>query len=147
MAYGDGVPVSPKILFEIHQQQNQSLPEVKVLSSERLKKCRSRIDQAVRDGCLEQYLADFESIRNPEIVNYRGSGYHFWWKALCNLFMMVESNILIEPSGSGKTMRASHLPTILSFISFDEAIETTKIQSIADGDNALEMHSQAELKP
>ena len=34
------VPVSPKILVEIYQQQNQSLPEVKALTSERLKKCR-----------------------------------------------------------------------------------------------------------
>jgi hypothetical protein len=57
----DGDRVSPKILFEIYKQQNQSLPEVKALTSERLKKCRSRIDQAVRDGCLEQYLEDFKS--------------------------------------------------------------------------------------
>lgn len=55
------VPVSPKTLFEIYQQQNQSLPEVKALTAERLRKCRSRIDQAVRDGCLEQYLADFSA--------------------------------------------------------------------------------------
>ena len=53
--------MSPKILFEIYEQQNQSLPEVKTLTAERLKKCRSRIDQAVRDGCLEQYLADFSA--------------------------------------------------------------------------------------
>ncbi len=58
---GDGARVSPKILYEIYQQQNQSLPEVKALTVERLRKCRSRIDQAVRDGCLEQYLADFTS--------------------------------------------------------------------------------------
>jgi hypothetical protein len=58
-SFGEGR--SPKILVEIYQQQNQSLPEVKVLTAERLKKCRSRIDQAVRDGCLEQYLADFKA--------------------------------------------------------------------------------------
>jgi hypothetical protein len=34
------VPVSPKIFLEIYQQQNQSLPEVKALTAERLRKCR-----------------------------------------------------------------------------------------------------------
>jgi hypothetical protein len=55
----DDERASSKILFEIYQQNNQSLPEVKALTSERLKKCRSRINQAVSNGCLEQYLADF----------------------------------------------------------------------------------------
>jgi magnesium chelatase family protein len=39
--------------------------------------------------------------------------------------------ILIGPPGSGKTMLARRLPTILPSISFDEAIETTKIHSVA----------------
>jgi magnesium chelatase family protein len=39
--------------------------------------------------------------------------------------------ILIGPPGSGKTMLARRLPTILPPMSFDEAIETTKIHSIA----------------
>jgi DNA-binding Lrp family transcriptional regulator len=47
---GAGACVSPKILHEIYRQQNQSLPEVKALTAERLRKCRSRIDQAARDG-------------------------------------------------------------------------------------------------
>lgn len=48
--------VSPQVLLEIYRQENQSLPEVKALTAERLNRCRSRINQAVRDGCLEQYL-------------------------------------------------------------------------------------------
>jgi len=39
--------------------------------------------------------------------------------------------ILIGPPGSGKTMLARRLPTILPSMSFDEAIETTKIHSVA----------------
>jgi len=67
MPSGEGVTVSPKILVEIYQQQNLSLPEVKAFTSERLKKCRSRINQAVRDGCLERYLEDFrEAVKKAQ---------------------------------------------------------------------------------
>lgn len=39
--------------------------------------------------------------------------------------------ILIGPPGSGKTMIAKRLPTILPPLTFDEALETTKIHSIS----------------
>ena len=39
--------------------------------------------------------------------------------------------LLIGPPGSGKSMLAKRVPSILPDMSFDEMIETTKIHSIA----------------
>jgi hypothetical protein len=89
-----GVSVSPKTLLEIYQQQNQSLPEVKALTAERLKKCRSRIDQAVRDGCLEQYLADFAAaVKKAQQTPFlRGEGAR-GWRASFDWFVANHVNI------------------------------------------------------
>lgn len=88
------VPVSPEILLDIFRQQNRSLPEVKALTSERVRKCRSRIDQAVRDGCLEQYLADFTAaVKKAQQTPFlRGEGAR-GWRASFDWFIANQMNI------------------------------------------------------
>jgi hypothetical protein len=89
-----GACVSPKILPELFQQHNQTLPEVKALTSERLKKCRSRINQAVRDGCLEQYLADFTAAvkKAQQMPFLRGEGAR-GWRASFDWFVANQVNV------------------------------------------------------
>jgi hypothetical protein len=108
---GEGVTVSPKILVEIYQQQNLSLPEVKALTSERLKKCRLRINQAVRDGCLEQYLADFTSaVKKAQQTPFlRGEGPR-GWRASFDWFVANHVNIyaVLEGKYDGQPARQNN---------------------------------------
>jgi len=85
---------SPKILVDIYRKHNQSLPEVKALTSERLKKCRSRINHAVRDGCLEQYLEDFKAaVRKAQQTPFiRGEGAR-GWRASFDWFVANHVNV------------------------------------------------------
>jgi hypothetical protein len=93
--------LSPKILLELYQQHNQFLPEVKALTSERLKKCRSRIDQAVRDGCLEQYLEDFKAaVKKAQQTPFlRGEG-NRGWRASFDWFVANHVNIYAVLEGN-----------------------------------------------
>jgi hypothetical protein len=115
----DGARVSSKILVEIYQQQNQSLPEVKALTAERLKKCRSRIDQAVRDGCLEQYLADFTAaVKKAQQTPFlRGEGSR-GWRASFDWFVANHLNVhaVLEGKYDGPAFAnaTAGLPTVAS---------------------------------
>jgi hypothetical protein len=77
---GDGARMSPKILIDIYRQYNRALPEVKALTAERLRKCRSRINQTVRDGCLERYLENFTAaVKKAQQTPFlRGEGARGW---------------------------------------------------------------------
>lgn len=131
---------APQLIVPIQNSAEASRVDgVTILAAKSLKAVCDHLQSVSEAGDLEVRLAVVQPSPAPQQVGYQldladVKGQHHARRALEIAAAGGHSLLFIGPPGSGKTLMASRLPTILPDLSAEEALEVASTYSVADSD-------------